>query len=97
MKSLTLQLESQQGSNEKLFTLEEELKDTKIKLNGTEEMLSKVQEECNKVKADKKVVLEHDEVSNKFCMFTFLVQPVFLNHGSHALHGWASQRSMSLI
>ena len=85
MKGLTLQLESQRGSNEKLFTLAEELKETKIKLNGTEEMLSKVQEECNKVKADKKVVLEHDQVSNESCILTFLVQPVFLNHGTH---GW---------
>ena len=62
MKNLTSQLESNNRMCENTTKLEDRLKEALLKVEETESKLKQSQEECNKVKADKKVILEHDQV-----------------------------------
>jgi peptidoglycan hydrolase CwlO-like protein len=61
MKNLTSQLGSHKSTSENFAKLEHRLKETLLKVDETETKLKESQEECNKVKADKKVILEHDQ------------------------------------
>lgn len=63
MNSLNAQLELQKDVNEKLVSAQQELAEIQTKLKETEGKLNEANTKHEKVKAENKVLLKHDQVS----------------------------------